>query len=104
MVDKIIDPNVALGAYAKTSNIAKPAVPAGEEEGISFSSFLRQKAEESVETLKTGERMSAAAVTGEANVTDVVQAISASELTLQTIVSVRDRMISAYQDIMRMPI
>ena len=54
--------------------------------------------------MKSGEDMAAKAVTGEADLTDVVQAISSAELTLQTVVSVRDRMISAYQDIMRMPI
>ena len=48
--------------------------------------------------------MSAMAVTGEADITDVVQAVTSAELTLQTVVAVRDRMISAYQEIMRMPI
>jgi flagellar hook-basal body complex protein FliE len=48
--------------------------------------------------------MSAKAVTGEADLTDVVTAVTNAELTLQTVVSVRDRLISAYQEIMRMPI
>jgi len=48
--------------------------------------------------------MSAQAVTGEADLTDVVAAITSAELTLQTVVAVRDRLISAYQEIMRMPI
>jgi flagellar hook-basal body complex protein FliE len=34
----------------------------------------------------------------------VVAAVHAAEITLQTVVAVRDRMISAYQDILRMPI
>ena len=110
MVDKIIDPNVAINAYSKSSNIAKGATGADETDsgdgagGVTFSDFLKQKATESVETLRESEKMSARAVTGEADLTDVVQAVNSAELTLQTVVAVRDRMISAYQEILRMPI
>lgn len=103
MVDKIIDPNAALSAYSRTSNIGKN-ISSEENTGISFSDFLRQKAEDSIQALKSGEQMSAKAVTGEAGIVDVVEAVSAAEMTLQTVVAVRDRLISAYQDIMRMPI
>ena len=47
---------------------------------------------------------SADALTGDIGLPELVQAVSAAELTLQTTVAVRDRMISAYQEIMRMPI
>lgn len=110
MVDKIIDPSIAISAYSNSSNIARGAKGADESEsgdgagGVSFSDFLKQKASDSVDTLRKSEEMSAKAVTGEADLVDVVQAVSAAELTLQTVVSVRDRMISAYQEIMRMPI
>jgi flagellar hook-basal body complex protein FliE len=40
----------------------------------------------------------------EAELTDVVTAVSNAELTLQTVVTIRDRVIQAYQDIIRMPI
>ena len=43
-------------------------------------------------------------VSGEGDIVDVVTAISAAEMTIETVVSVRDRMVSAYQEIMRMPI
>jgi len=106
-MDKI-DPNIAINAYANSSKVGDKG-SAGDDEtgdsgGVSFSSFLKQKAEESIDTLKASEQISAKAVTGEADLTDVVQAVTAAELTLQTVVSVRDRMISAYQEIMRMPI
>jgi flagellar hook-basal body complex protein FliE len=35
---------------------------------------------------------------------DVVTAVSNAEMTLQTVVAVRDRVLNAYQEIMRMPI
>ena len=103
-VDKIIDPNLAAQAYSNNANIGKRSGVAAEDDGVSFSEFLKQTAEKSIETMKSGEEMSAKAVTGEADLTDVVSAVTAAELTLQTVVSVRDRLVSAYQEILRMPI
>ena len=102
-IDKIIDPNVAANAYLKNSNMANQAGVAADD-GVSFSEFLKKTAQDSIETMKTGEEMSAKAITGEADLVDVVEAINAAEVTLETVVAIRDRMISAYQEIMRMPI
>ena len=44
------------------------------------------------------------ALTGGGNLTDVVTALARAELTLQTATTVRDRVVQAYQDIMKMPI
>jgi len=44
------------------------------------------------------------AIAGTGNLTDVVSAVAKAELTLQTTVAIRDRVVQAYQDIMRMPI
>jgi flagellar hook-basal body complex protein FliE len=74
------------------------------KDGISFSDFLKEKAYETVDTLKASETASAKGVTGENDLVDIVEAVTAAELTLQTVVSVRDRLVSAYQEIMRMPI
>lgn len=106
----MIDPNTAINAYSSSMKIAQGAQGADETDsgessgGVTFSDFLKQKATESVDTLQKSEEMSAKAITGEADLTDVVQAVSAAELTLQTVVAVRDKMISAYQEIMRMPV
>jgi flagellar hook-basal body complex protein FliE len=43
-------------------------------------------------------------VAGKADVVDVVTAVAETEVALETMVSVRDRVISAYEEIMRMPI
>jgi len=107
-MDKLIDPNIAARAYSAGSgmgagmNTAK--IASSDDDGVSFSDFLQKTTTDSIDTLKKGEEMSAAAVMGEANLTDVVQAVSAAEITLQTVVTVRDRLVSAYQEIMRMPI
>ena len=109
-----INPNAAASAYTNSQNIGgsnasgtqiiSGSDAADDNDGVTFSDFLKNTIEESVDTMKSGEDMAAKAVTGEADLTDVVQAVTSAELTLQTVVSVRDRMISAYQDIMRMPI
>ncbi|HZS82007.1 MAG TPA: flagellar hook-basal body complex protein FliE [Stellaceae bacterium] len=93
----------AAAAYA---NAAKPAAPglAARESGGSFGDLLKQAAESAIGTLKEGESVSAQALAGKADISEVVTAVSNAELTLQTVTAVRDRVISAYQDIMRMPI
>ena len=110
-----MDPITASNAYQSLANVGKTisggdTTTTGEAGGTSsgggptFADFLKDKARESVDTLRTSESVSAKAVTGDADITDVVQAVTSAELTSQTVVSVRDRMISAYQEIMRMPI
>lgn len=105
--DKIFDTNLAAKAYGNSLNIGTKAPVAktpGDDGGVSFSDFLKNSLENTVDKIREGERMSARAVTGEADVTDVVQAVTQAELALQTVVALRDRLVSAYQDIMRMPI
>ena len=90
------------------SNIAKsPAtnndVSSGQV-GQDFSSFMKDAAKESVNTLKEGESMSIKGISGEADLTDVVSAVNSAEATLQLVTTLRDRMIQAYQEIIRMPI
>lgn len=50
------------------------------------------------------EQTSTAMINGKADVVDVVTAVAETEVALETMVSVRDRVISAYEEIMRMPI
>jgi flagellar hook-basal body complex protein FliE len=44
------------------------------------------------------------ALNGTGNLTDVVSAVARAQLALQTATAVRDRVVSAYQDIMKMAI
>ncbi len=54
--------------------------------------------------MHAGEVASAQGAAGKGDVVQVVNAVTAAELTLETVVAIRDRVISAYQDIMKMPI
>jgi flagellar hook-basal body complex protein FliE len=69
-----------------------------------FSSMVGEAAESALDTLKTSEQVATAGVTGGADVQQVVQALSDAELTMQTVVAVRDKVLGAYNDIMKMTI
>lgn len=91
----------AYGAAAR--HIEAPAVapqPAGED----FGSMVRAGLESANAQLRSGETKAVEALTGRASLQDVVEAVTEAELSLQKMTAVRDRMISAYQEIMRMPI
>ena len=99
----IANPAAAASAYANTAKgVSAPGIEAAK--GPSFGDYIKQAAVESIETMHQGEKASADAVIGKASLTDVVEAVTAAELTLQTVVALRDRMLQSYQDIMRMPI
>lgn len=53
---------------------------------------------------RAGEAKATAALAGKGDLVDVVAAVSQAEISLQTVVSIRDKVIAAYQDIMKMPI
>lgn len=98
--------NNAISAYTAASkpfdDIADKAPAAGL--GTDFASVLKDAAKVAIGTMKEAETQSAAAITGKADIREVVAAISNAEATLETVVSVRDKVISAYNEIMRMPI
>lgn len=73
-------------------------------EGKDFASFMKDAAVDSIKNLKAGETMSMKGITGEADLNDVVSAINSAESTLQLVTTLREKMIQAYQEIMRMPI
>ena len=103
MAIKMIDPNMAASLYAKTSNVGLGQASGGGDEA-SFAQFLKQGLSDSISTIKQGEKTSAQAVMGQADITEVVQAVTNAEVTLQTVIAVRDRLVGAFQEIMRMPI
>lgn len=69
-----------------------------------FSSLVTDALGDVVDSTKTAELTSAKAIVNEADVVDVVTAVSNAELVVQTVTTVRDKVISAYNDILKMPI
>ncbi|MEQ8403549.1 MAG: flagellar hook-basal body complex protein FliE [Oceanicaulis sp.] len=69
-----------------------------------FGSMVKDAVGSVEATVKNAESMTQAAATGQAELVDVVTAVAAAEVQLETVVAVRDQVIRAYQEIMRMPI
>ena len=98
--------NPALAAYGRSPvQQAGPAGGAGPDGAASsFASVLQQTLVDAREAGSRSEAASLQAIAGNAGLQEVVEAVNAAEITLQTVVAVRYRMISAYQEIIRMPI
>ena len=96
----------AAKAYAATQGTGGVKGPglAQAEGGLDFGSMVKNAMGEVMQTSKKAEHQMAAQVAGKAELVDVVTAISAAEASLETVMAVRDQVISAYQEIMRMPI
>jgi flagellar hook-basal body complex protein FliE len=69
-----------------------------------FGDLVKAAITDAVGASKHAERQMANQVAGKTELVDVVTAISAAEASLETVMAVRDQVISAYQEIMRMPI
>ena len=100
-------PTVAANAYASLAKIMDQsgAAKGGETGGgPSFSAVLKDAIGSVMEAGKKSDAQSVAMASGKANVMDVVTAVAETDVAVSTLVSVRDRVIQSYEDIMRMPI
>ena len=97
--------STAINAYADTlKREGVGAQPRPEAPGASFADLMRSVAENAVAAGGKADQAALAAIDGNANVSEVVTAVANAELALQTVVAIRDEVISAYQEILRMPI
>jgi flagellar hook-basal body complex protein FliE len=102
-------PTVAANAYAALARIAAPPAgiakpPAGLKNGPDFGALVKEALGAVNTAGRKADAQTHALATGKANIVDVVTAVSETEVAVETLVSVRDRMINAYEEIMRMPI
>ncbi|MFP1644203.1 flagellar hook-basal body complex protein FliE [Pontitalea aquivivens] len=86
-------------AYVQGRNAAAPVAEAGGGQ-----SALGQMADNFLDTLKAGEETARAAMAGQADPHALVQALAATELAVETAVTVRNKVVEAYQEILRMPV
>ena len=99
-------PTVAANAYANLARIADTggAGKASEAGGPSFGALLKDAIGSVMDAGKKSDAQAVAVASGKANVMDVVTAVAETDVAVSTLVSVRDRVIQAYEDIMKMPI
>ena len=97
----------AISAYNSAINRLKDTPGNSEQSQVQsndFTQMVKNFAESAVEAGKNSEIQSAAAATGKADLNAVVVAVAEAELTLNTVVTVRDKVLAAYREIIRMPI
>lgn len=108
MSSSFLAANAAYGqAQRLISNAARPTPEAGADkisDGPDFGKLVADSVQSVVDTGKKSDQLSMDMVNGKANVVDVVTAVSQTELAISGMVSVRDKVISAYEQIMNMPI
>ena len=96
-------PASAAGAMRATEAYRKTAeTPAAADGG--FGSVLGRAMQGVVDSGHAADAQTAAALTGKADLTQVATAVTQAELALQTTNAIRDKVVQAYQDIMRMTI
>ncbi len=101
----MVSPMMAMKAYAAVQNGgASPTGKVAEVGGSAFADLVQNAIQETVGASKKAEAQMAAHVQGKAELVDVVTAVAAAEASLETAMAVRDQVIAAYQEIMRMPI
>ncbi len=91
-------------ALARATSLEGAAGAGLDQAGPSFAELLGGVAENAVGAVKAGEATSLASLGGNADLVDIVTAVGNAEVTLQTVVAIRDRVVQAYQQILRMPI
>ena len=96
--------NAATAAYGNAQRLINQAAVANPQGGPNFADMLAQQVQGVVDAGAASDRMAIDMVNGKANVVDMVTALSETEIAIESMVTVRDRVISAYEEIMRMPI
>ena len=86
-----------------TANIAG-GLGAPASSGPNFSAVLKTVIDSVSEAAQKSDAQAQTVATGKANMVDVVTAVAETETAVQTLVSVRDKVIAAYEDILKMQI
>lgn len=102
-------PGNAASAYASLARLAMPGkglatAAGGAGAGPGFSALLKDIVGSTAEAGRKSDMQTQAVVTGKANVVDVVTAVAETEVAIDALVAVRDKVVQAYEEIMRMQI
>lgn len=89
--------SLATQGYVQARTAAAPEPGAAEEAFAQLASSFTQ-------TLAQGEQTARAAMLGGADPHALVQALAASQIAVETVATVRDKVVEAYQELLRMPV
>lgn len=103
MVARISD---ALNAYASaaTRGAAPGLEPRDQVPRQTFGQMVQELVTDAIDAGRASEQVSNDALVGKADLTDVVLAVNNAEMSLQSVVAIRDKVIEAYKEIISMPI
>ena len=91
----------ATQGYAATKPATAPKPDAGEQKP---NTPFADVAQSFAQTLQQGDQVAQAAMTGTADSQALVQALAQTELAVEAAATVRDKVVEAYQEILRMPV
>lgn len=99
-------PAVAANAYANLARILDTSGTgkASDASGLSFGAVLKDAIGSVMEAGRKSDAQTIAMANGKANVMDVVTAVADTDVAVSTLVAVRDKVIQAYEDVMKMTI
>jgi len=99
-------PAIAANAYASAARVldSGAAAKVADSTGPSFGDVLKDAIGGVLDTGRKSDAQTVAMASGQANVMDVVTAVAETDVAVSTLVSVRDKVIQSYEDIMKMAI
>lgn len=97
---------MAARAYAAAQGTggASAGAAVAESGGGDFSQLVQNAMTDMTQATRAAETQMVQTVQGQGSMIDVVTAVASAEASLETVIAVRDQVIQAYQEIMRMPI
>jgi flagellar hook-basal body complex protein FliE len=108
MLEAISSTAISAGKSVIQSIEAEMAAPGAgavqSSDAVGFDGVLKQVTTDAIGTLKAGEAASISAIQGKESTRRVVEALMSAEQALQTAVAVRDKVVQAYQEVVRMSI
>src|SRR4029077_3879948 len=95
-------PITAANAYAKLARLADPGAnplkeKTGDSGGPNFGAMVKDAINSVVESGRKSDAQSQSMAAGKANIVDVATAVSETEVAVEAMVSVRDKVIAAYE-------
>jgi flagellar hook-basal body complex protein FliE len=99
-------PTVAANAYAALARMVETggAGKVADSGGLSFGAVLKDAIGSVLDSGRKSDAQTVAMASGKSNVMDVVTAVAETDVAVSTLVSVRDKVIQSYEDIMKMAI
>ncbi len=106
MTNPLSNINQAVQAYNQAARNDASAVAGTERSELQddFASLVKGAIHEARRIGERSERLSLNAIQDRADLTQVITAVKEAEMTLQSMVNVRDKVLESYQRILRMPI